>query len=164
VLTITDAQQRTGTATVTYRSGGLSVISPLAVTGIKAGDAVTADRTVTISVGGSKSWKDARVDLFVDCDPSNCSPTLTADNGPLSWHLVVASMTQGSHRIVMRLTATDDSGTHYSSQTDMAFTRSGTTWNVAAVILVGGLAVLAIGAVFIVSRRRRAKEPRRSAS
>jgi hypothetical protein len=157
VLNITDAQQRTGTATLTYHSGGLSLISPLTVTGLKAGDIVTADSTVTISVGGTKAWKDARVDLFVDCDPSKCSPTLTSSNNPLTWRLSVASLTQGSHRIAMRLTTTDDQGLHYSSDQDLSFTRSGTTWNLAAVILIGGIGLLAIVAAFIASRRRSVK-------
>ncbi len=157
VLTITDAQQRSGTATVTYRSGNLPIISPLSVAGLKAGDVVTADSAVTISVGGSKTWKDARIDLFVDCDPSKCSPTLTSSNNPLTWRLSVASLTQGSHRIVMRLTTTDDQGLHYSSDQDLSFTRSGTTWNLAAVILIGGIGLLAIAAAFIASRRRGVK-------
>jgi Mg-chelatase subunit ChlD len=164
VLNITDAQQRTGTATLTYHSGGLSLISPLKVESLASGDAVTADRTVTISVGGTKTWKDARVDLFVDCDPSQCSPTLTSSNNPLTWRLSVASLTQGSHRIVMRLTTTDDQGAHYTAQQELAFSRSGTTWNLAAVMLIGGLGLLAIGAVFIASRRRGVKASRRSAS
>jgi hypothetical protein len=163
VLTLADAQQRTGTATLTYRSGGLSVISPLKVENLASGDAVTADRTVTISVGGTKTWKDARVDLFVDCDPAHCSPTLTADNGPLAWRITVASMSQGSHRAVVRLTTTDDQGTHYTSQQELTFSRSGTTWNVAAVILVGGIGLLAIGAFFIASRRRGEKRNQRRA-
>jgi hypothetical protein len=163
VLTITDARQRSGTATVTYRSGNLPIISPLSVAGLKAGDVVTADSTVTISVGGSKTWKDARIDLFVDCDPSKCSPTFTSSNNPLTWRLSVASLTQGSHRIVMRLTTTDDQGLHYSSDQDLSFTRSGTTWNLAAVILIGGIGLLAIAAAFIASRRRGVKRPRGSA-
>jgi Mg-chelatase subunit ChlD len=153
-LTITDAQQRTGTATVTYRSGSLFVVSPLAVNGLKGGDQVTTDRTVTISVGGTRTWKDARIDLFVDCDPQKCSPTTTASNTPLSWRLTVASMTQGDHRAVVRLTTTDDQGIHYASQVEVTFARSGTTWNFAAVVLVVGIALLAIGAFFIASRRR----------
>jgi hypothetical protein len=163
VLNITDAQQRTGTATLSYRSGGLSLISPLSITGLKAGDVVTADSTVTISVGGAKTWKDARVDLFVDCDPSKCSPTLTSSNSPLSWRISVASLSQGNHRIVMRLTTTDDQGAHYTSQQELAFSRSGTTWNLAAVMLISGIGLLAIGAVFIASRRRGVRKPRRSA-
>ncbi|MGA3057381.1 MAG: vWA domain-containing protein [Candidatus Limnocylindrales bacterium] len=163
VLTLTDAQQRTGTATLTYRSGGLSLISPLKVENLASGDTVTADRAVTISVGGTKDWKDARIDLFVDCDPAHCSPTLTADNGPLAWRIAVASMSQGSHHAVIRLTTTDDQGTHFSAQTALDFTRSGTTWNVAAVILVGGIGLLAIGAFFIASRRRGKKRNQRRA-
>jgi Mg-chelatase subunit ChlD len=161
VLNITDAQQRTGAATLTYHSGGLSLISPISVAGLNAGDVVTADRTVTISVGGTKAWKDARVDLFVDCDPSQCGPTFTASNSPLPWHLSVASLSQGGHRIVMRLTATDDQGAHYTSQQELAFSRNGTTWNLAAVMLVAGIGVLAIGAVFIASRRRGTPRSRR---
>ena len=153
-LALTDAQQRKGTATLTYHSGGLFLISPLKVDGLASGDAVTSDRTVTISVGGTKTWKDARIDLFVDCDPAHCSPNVTADNGPLTWRIAVASMTQGSHKAVIRLTTTDDQGTQFSAQTTLTFTRSGTTWNVAAVILVGGIGLLAVGAFFIAARRR----------
>jgi Mg-chelatase subunit ChlD len=164
ILTLTDAQQRTGTATVTYRSGGLALISPLKVQNLSSGDDVTADRTVTFSVGGTKTWKDARIDLFVDCDPTHCSPTFSADNGPLAWKIAIASTSQGNHNAVVRLTTTDDQGARYTSQQELTFTRSGTTWNVAAPILVGGIAVLFIGAFFIASRRRGSRSLRRSAS
>jgi hypothetical protein len=164
VLAITDSQQRTGAATLTYRSGGLFLVSPLKVENLVSGDAVTADRTVTISVGGTKTWTDARVDLFVDCDPAHCSPSSTADNGPLSWRMAVGSMTQGSHSVVIRLITTDDHGSHFSAQTTLSFTRSGTTWNFAAVILAGGVGLLAIGAFFIASRRRGVRHSRRSGS
>ncbi len=163
VLAITDAQQRTGTATLTYHAGGLFLISPLKVEGLASGDAVTADRTVTISVGGTKTWKDARIDLFVDCDPAHCNATYTADNGPLTWRIAVASVAQGSHSAVVRLTTTDDQGTHFSAQTTLTFTRSGTSWNFAALVLVGGIALLAIGAFFIASRRRGGSRNRRGA-
>jgi hypothetical protein len=163
-LAITDAQQRTGSASVTYQSGGLFLISPLKIEGLVGGDSVTADRTVTISLGGTKTWKDARIDLFVDCDPAHCSPTFTADNGPLTWQIAAASLAQGSHSAVIRLTTTDDQGTHFSAQSTLAFTRSGTTWNVAAVILVGGIGLLAIGAFFIASRRRGLQRDQRRAA
>jgi hypothetical protein len=164
VLAITDAQQRTGTATVSYRSAGLATVSSIAVSGLKDGDAVTADRTVNISMGGAKSWKDSRIDLFVDCDPSHCTPTQTVSNGPLSWRLTVASLAQGKHSIVMRLTTTDDQGTHYTTEQDLAFTRSGTTWNLAAVILIGGIGLLLVGCFFIASQRRGQRQTRKRAS
>lgn len=47
-----------------------------------------------------------------------------------------------------------DGMTYYSSTTTMDFTRSGTTWNLAAVILVGGIGLVETGAFFIASRRR----------
>jgi len=75
----------------------------------------------------------------------------------------VASVAQGSHSAVVRLTTTDDQGTHFSAQTTLTFTRSGTSWNFAALVLVGGIALLAIGAFFIASRRRGGSRNRRGA-
>jgi von Willebrand factor type A domain len=162
-LTITDAQQRSGKATVSYRSGGLAVISPVTVEGLAGGDDVTLDRTVTINVGGTREWKDARIDLFFDCDPDHCNPTLSAINAPLVWKMTVATMTRAGHRIVVRLTTTDDQVKYFTSSAEMTFKVSGTTWNAAAVMLIGGLAVLLTGAFFIAARRRSAPRNRRRA-
>jgi hypothetical protein len=156
-LTVTDAQQRSKTTTLTYHSGRLFVVSPLRVEGLANGDTVTQDLTVTVSVAGTKHWKDTRLDLYLDCDPDHCSPTQTADNAPLVWRLSVASISLAEHNVVFRLTTTDDAGKQYSDKVGIVFTAGGTTWNVAAVFLVGGIAILLIGAFFIASRRRVAK-------
>ncbi|MGD0248201.1 MAG: VWA domain-containing protein [Candidatus Limnocylindrales bacterium] len=156
-LTVTDAQQRSKTITLTYHSGRLFVISPLRVEGLADGDTVTQDLTVTVSVAGTRHWKDARLDLYLDCDPDHCSPSQTADNAPLVWKLSVASISLTDHHVVFRLTTTDDQGKQYSDKVGIVFTAGGTTWNVAAVFLVGGIAIILIGAFFIASRRRGAK-------
>jgi len=163
-LTITDSQQRSGTATLTYRSGNLPVVSPLTVEGLAGGDAVTTDRTVTFGVGGTRKWSDARIDLFVDCDPDHCSkPTFTSDNAPLVWKINVATMTREGHKVVVRLTTTDDQQKFYTTSSEIDFTVSGTTWNGAAVVLIGGVAILLIGAFFIAAQRRGGRQTRRAA-
>lgn len=161
-LTVTDPSQRSGQVAVPYQSGGLFKVSPLSVAGISDGDAVTLDRTITVSVGGDRVWPETRIDLYLDCDPATCTaPTATSANGPLSWKLLVAPMGQGKHRLWLRLTTHDDKNVEYQGQLDLTFSRTGTTWNVAAVVLVGGIGLLAAGAFFIASRRR-ARQARRA--
>jgi hypothetical protein len=148
-LTVTDAQQRSKTITLAYHSGRLFVVSPLRVEGLADGDMVTGDLTVTVSVAGTKHWKDTRLDLYLDCDP--------AHNAPLVWRLSPTSISLAEHHVVFRLTTTDDQGKQYSDKVGIVFTAGGTTWNVAAIFLVGGIAIVLIGAFFIASRRRVAK-------
>ena len=47
-------------------------------------------------------------------------------------------MTQGRHHAYVRLAVTYNGVQYFSPTTTLDFTRSGTTWNIAAVILVGG--------------------------
>jgi len=129
---------------------------------------VTRDQTVTISTAGYTAWKGGyQVQLFFDCDPqpqaSKCSPILTANTATLTWPITVATMTQGKHHAYVRLAVTYNEVQYFSPTTTIDFTRSGTTWNIAAVILIGGVAVLLIGAFFIASRRRGARRNQRSA-
>jgi hypothetical protein len=72
-------------------------------------------------------------------------------------------MTQGKHHAYVRLAVTYEGVQYFSPTTTIDFTRSGTTWNIAAVILVGGVSVLLIGAFFIASRRRGSRSKQRSA-
>ena len=153
-LAVTDASQHTGQAALTYRAGNLFSVTSLGVRGLANGDDVTADRTVTFTTAG-KSWSDARIDLFVDCNPGTCDPLLSADNGPLSWRLAVGPMAQGTHDVIARLTVRDSQNHQFRDQVRIAFTRSGTTLNYEADILLGGIALVAMGAVFTATRRRR---------
>jgi hypothetical protein len=167
-LTIHDAQGAAGTTTVTYQTGGLFGKSQINVAGLANGASVTRDQTVTISTAGYTAWKGGyQVQLFFDCDPqpqaSKCSPILTANTATLTWPITVATMTQGKHHAYVRLAVTYNEVQYFSPTTTIDFTRSGTTWNIAAVILIGGIAVLLIGAFFIASRRRGAPRNQRRA-
>ena len=167
-LTIHDAAGASGTTTLTYPSTGLFSKSQLNVAGLASGASVTRDQTVTVSASGYTAWKGGyQVQLFFDCDPqpqaSKCSATETADTAPLTWPITVATMTQGRHHAYVRLAVTYNGVQYFSPTTTLDFTRSGTTWNIAAVILVGGIAVLLIGAFFIASRRRGARRNQRRA-
>ena len=154
-LGIADAEQRTGNATFSYLAGGLPSVTNIIVDGLKDGAEVSADRTVTFSVGGARSWAHTQLELFVDRDPAKYGPTQTENDGILTWSLAVAPLSQGRHTVVAQLTVTDDHGNRFGpEEVSLSFTRGGTTWNIAAVVLVGGIALLAIGAVFIASRRR----------
>jgi hypothetical protein len=154
-LGIADAEQRTGNVTFSYLAGGLPSVTSIVVDGLKDGAMVSADRTVTFGVGGARSWAHTQLELFVDRDPAKYPPTQTQKDGILTWSLAVAPLPQGRHTIVAQLTVTDDHGNRFGpEEVSLSFTRGGTTWNIAAVVLVGGIALLAIGAVFIASRRR----------
>jgi hypothetical protein len=163
-LDIVDAQQRAGEVTFSYIAGGLGSVTKIAVDGLHEGDAVTSDRTVVFSVAGTRSWAHTRLDLYLDCDPAKCSPTVTARDGALAWRLAAGPLEQGDHRVIARLTVTDDQGNSFGpEELRIAFTRSGTTWNIAAAILVGGIGLVAIGATFTASRRRGVAQARRRA-
>jgi hypothetical protein len=154
-LNVAGAEGQTGSVAFSYRARGLSSVSSIAVDGLKDGDEVTADRTVRVSVVGTRSWAHTELDLYFDCDPAKCNPTLSASDGILTWPLAVAPLRQGSHRLVARLTVTDDKGSRFGpDEFSLSFVRSGTTWNIAAVALTGGIALVLIGAVFVASRRR----------
>ena len=153
-LVLTDALQRAGRVTFTYRSGHLLVVSPLVVGGLANGDDLTTDRTVTFAAGG-RAWRDARIDLFLDCDPGACAPLLTADGGPLSWRIIAGALAQGSHTAIVRLTVHDSQSRQYSDQLRIAFLKSGTTINLEVAILIGGIALVAISATFTAMQRRR---------
>jgi Mg-chelatase subunit ChlD len=154
-LTITDAQQRSGAAVIPYQSGPLSSVTTLSVTGLRKDERITADRSITASITGSRNWQSANIDLYLDCVPTTCSaPTQSARQSPLVWTLPAASLSQGAHRIWIRLTTSDGSAGPFTSEVEIDFTRTGTTWNFATVFLVGGIGLLLIGAFFIASRRR----------
>ena len=162
-LGFVDAQQRAGSVTFSYQAGKLGSVTPISAEGLADGDNVTTDRSVRFSSGGSRTWAHTQFELYVDCEPSGCNPAVTVKDGALTWPLAVGPLRQGAHKLVVRLEVTDDSGASFGPE-DLAlsFTRSGTTWNIAATSLVGGIALLAIGAVFIASRRRRMPGPRRN--
>jgi hypothetical protein len=167
-LTIHGAAGASGSATLTYPSTGLFSKSQINVAGLANGASVTRDQTVTISAAGYTAWKGGyQVQLFYDCDPqpqaAKCIPTKTSNSATLTWPIPVATMPQGSHHVYVRLAVTYNGVQYFSPTTTLDFTRSGTTWNIAAVILVGGIAVLLIGAFFIASRRRGSRSKQRSA-
>lgn len=163
-LTIHDAQGSTGAATVTFASTGLFTKSQVQVDGLADNATVTADQKVTVSLSGYTSWKGGyELELYLDCDPqpqgAHCSPLAKpvvsgGQGAPLTWQILVATMPQGLHHAYARYVVTYDNVQYFSPTTTLDFTRSGTTWNIAFVILVGGIAVLLIGAFFIASRRR----------
>jgi hypothetical protein len=170
-LAIHDAQGATGTATVSYNSAGLFTKTQINAD-LANEAAVTRDQTVNISAGGYTTWTGGyQIELFLDCDPqpqsAHCSPLESPEvsggqSGSLAWSLSVASMAQGSHHAYARLAVTYNGKQYfYTKQRD--FTRSGTTWNVAAIILTFGIAVPLVAAFFIASRRRGARPNRRKA-
>lgn len=170
-LAIHDAQGATGTATVSYNSAGLFTKTQINAD-LANGATVTRDQTVNISAGGYTTWTGGyQIELFLDCDPqpqaAHCSrlesPEVSGgQSGSLAWSLSVASMAQGSHHAYARLAVTYNGKQYfYTKQRD--FTRSGTTWNVAAIILTFGIAVPLVAAFFIASRRRGARPNRRKA-
>jgi hypothetical protein len=160
---ISDAEQRTGRVTFSYLAGGLRTVSQIAIDGLAPDAVVTSDITLTVTVKGSRSWAHTQLALYIDCDPAECDPASSAVDGALAWPLAVGPLAQGRHMVVARLTVTDDQGKRFGpEELSLSFTRSGTTWNVAAVALVGGIALVAIGAVFIASRRKSSMTTRRS--
>jgi hypothetical protein len=109
------------------------------------------------------SWAHTQLDLYIDCVPATCEPDLRAVDGPLTWRRGVGPLKQGSHQVVARPTVTDDHGIGFGpEELSLSFTRSGTPWHVAAVPLVGGIAVVAVGAVFMATRRKSSMANRRS--
>jgi hypothetical protein len=167
-LTIHDAVGASGSATLTYPSTGLFSKSQINVAGLANGASVTRDQTVTASASGYTAWQGGyQIQLFYDCDPqpqaAKCIPTQSSNTATLTWPITVATMPQGGHHVYVRLAVTYNGVQYFSPTTTLNFTRSGTTWNIAAVMLVGGIAVLLIGAFFIASRRRGAPSNQRRA-
>jgi len=170
-LTIHDAQGATGTATLTYPSAGLFTKTQINAD-LANGATVTRDQTVNVSAGGYTTWTGGyQLELFLDCDPqpqsAHCSrlesPEVSGgQSGSLAWSLGVASLAQGSHHAYARLAVTAN-GKQYFITKQIDFTRSGTTWNVAAVILTFGIAVPLVAAFFIASRRRGVRRGQRRA-
>jgi hypothetical protein len=154
-LSVNDSSGRAGSVTFSYVAGGLPSLTNISIEGLHDGDTITADRSVKVSVTGSRTWPHTRLDLYLDCDPATCPPTATATDGLLSWQIIAGPMKQGPHTILVRLTVTDAQGNAYGPEDlKLTFNRSGTSWNLAAAFLVGGAALIAIGSVFIASRRR----------
>jgi hypothetical protein len=181
VLTVTDAAGQTGTVAIRYQSAGLFKNSSIDVKNddgsvFNNGATLTADQAVTISVGGYSAWKGGyHFELYVGCglvdndvqrnevNLTGCpKPMVGVDKTALPWSMPVSLMNQGTNYAVVRL-VTSYGNQDYDVTATIHFVRSGTTWNVAVVILVGGMAILLVGAFFIASRGRGQKRRKRAA-
>jgi hypothetical protein len=180
-LTVHDTKNETGTTTLDYPSMGLWSRTTIDVknddgSAFQNGATLTADQTVTVGVGGYSGWKGGyHFELYVGCglvdnDVKRNEVNLTGctkskvglDKSALPWPMAVSLMPQGTNYAVVRLVTTYG-GQDYDQTSTIYFTRSGTTWNVAVVMLVGGIAVLLVGAFFIASRGRGQKRRKRAA-
>ncbi len=152
-VSVKTADQRTGSTTADYTSGPLLAVTPLMVQGLKDGDSVDSDRDLVVSLGGQASWSSTKIELFSDCDPGECTPAATTSGSSLAWKLVSAPLAQGKHSLAIRLTA-NDSERQFSGTQTIAYSRSGTSFNLGAIFLFLGAGGVAIAATAVVIRRR----------
>lgn len=157
-LSITRQGQRFGSVSAPYIAGTLFAVSPLTVTGIDYGDRVTGDRDVAFGLGGDV-WSTARLELYRDCAPGSCQPVAASDTTSLRYRLQAGPLPQGDHRLAIRATVRDNSGREFSDELIFSFVRTGTTWNFAALFLIGGIAAAGMAATAIAVRRRRGGDP-----
>lgn len=150
-------ESATGSGTGTYTSGALTAVSKVLFQGIADGDHVSSDRDITASLApGGPAWDSYQLALYRDCQPSACKPIDASTNRDVTMKLSVGGMSQGAHQLLARLTVTRGQNT-YTGDYAVAFERTGTTFNLAAMFLFGGLAVAAIGATGIAIRRKPSK-------
>lgn len=145
----------TGSGTGTYTSGSLAAVSKVQFQGIAGGDHISSDRDITASVApGGPAWDSYQIAIYRDCQPSECKAIATSTNRDVTTKLSVGGMSQGAHQLLARLTVTR-AGQTYTGDYPLAFERTGTTFNLAAMFLFGGLAVAAIGVTSIAVRRKK---------
>ena len=109
--------------------------------------------TIEVALGGSRAWKSSRIVLFIDCEPGHGAPVAMAQERALAWKLVVGGLDQGQHRLSARVTVSDGER-EFSDTSVLVFQRSGTTLNLGAMFIIGGIATAAVGATSIAARRR----------
>ena len=164
-LTI-DSGARKGTVAFSYAAGDLNSLgSSIGVTGLSEGSQVSTNKSVGFSAQNVPSWGTARIELYLDCDPGpNCRPIndSTKPSASVAYPIDVRSMKQGKHKFVALLWVADSSGKSYGPiRREVTFSRAGTSWNIAALALVFGVALVLIGSVFTAARRRGRTRPRR---
>lgn len=154
-LTLTvSASGKQGSVTHHYRSGDVFDVTPLTVAGIEAGERVAADRDIVFGLPPGH-WAATRLELFRNCTPARCKDRLAvAEDGPLRWRLNANDIDQGRHTLVVRLTARDEQGNEFSGHDTLDFVRSGSTFNLNYVFLLGGIAVVAVVTTAIAARGR----------
>lgn len=152
-ITVKAADQRSGSVAANYTSAGLLSVTPVVVQGLKQGDSVDADRDLVVSLGGQKTWSSTQIELFSDCDPGGCGAAATSNGAPVTWKLASAPLSQGDHRLAIRVTASDGQRQFSGTQT-ITYSRSGTSFNLGVLFLFLGAGGIAIVATAVVIRRR----------
>lgn len=148
--------ERTGQLKHHYRSGTLLDVTPLNINGIAAGDVVTSDTAIEASLVGGERWRESKIELYRDCSPDSCkNASERATNAPLKHKLVVAPLDQGDHTLVFKVSAKDASGNEFFDSMEMEFGREGTSLNLSFVVVVVGLAAVAILLTSLAARRKR---------